>query len=317
MRQVRSGLAAHAFVEHYLNNRLFTLRQAVRVHHSRSLPLFATSAILLGCSMSAPSDRSRAASHAERADATERPDLGRFFGGIEGTFVLLDAQTGRTVRYNSPRARTRFLPASTFKIPNTLVALETGVADGPDFPLARDSTVAPRQPWWPAVWIQNHTLQTALPNSVVWYYQELARRIGARRMQAYVDQFDYGNRNISGGIDQFWLTGGLRISANEQVEFLRRFYNAELGVSERSTKTARELLVLEEASGYRLSGKTGWAGLGDPNAPQVGWLVGYLERGEDVHFFAINIDIRSAEDARARLTITKAILDELGVLDGD
>lgn len=284
------------------------------MHLSRPLFLFSACALVLGCSTAVPSHRDQGAQPTEHGAATERPDLGRFFAGIDGTFVLLDAQTGRTVRYNPERARTRFLPASTFKIPNTLIALETGIASGPDFPLARDSTVAPRQAWWPAVWIQNHTLRTALPNSVVWYYQDLARRIGAERMQAYVDRFGYGNRDISGGIDRFWLTGGLRISPNEQVEFLRRFYNAELGVSERSTKIARELLVLEETPEYRLSGKSGWAGLGEPNAPQIGWLVGYLERGNEAYFFATNIDVRTSEDAGARLAITKAILGDLGLL---
>ncbi|HYW08740.1 MAG TPA: penicillin-binding transpeptidase domain-containing protein [Longimicrobium sp.] len=285
------------------------------MHLSRPFILFTACALVVGCSTAAPSDRVQAAPPVEHDAGTERPDLGRFFAGIQGTFVLLDARTGRTVRYNPERARTRFPPASTFKIPNTLIALETGIASGPDFPLARDSTVAPRREWWPAAWTRNHTLGTALSNSVVWYYQELARRIGPERMQARVDRFGYGNRDISGGIDEFWLTGGLRISPDEQAEFLRRFYNGELGASERSTQTAKTLLVLEETPEYRLSGKTGWAGLGDPNAPQVGWLVGYLERGKEVYFFATNIDIRTSEDAKARLAITKAILGELGLLE--
>lgn len=91
------------------------------------------------------------------------------------------------------------------KVQNTLIALETGVASGFDFALAWDSVAAPQQSWWPAAWARDHTLRTALPNSVVWYYQELARRIGAQRIQRYVDGFGYGNRDISGGIDQFWL----------------------------------------------------------------------------------------------------------------
>jgi beta-lactamase class D len=280
----------------------------------RALLPFLAYAILLGCSTVTPSDHARTPPSASSAVSAEQPDLGRFFEGVEGTFVLLDGQTGRTVRHNPERARTRFLPASTFKIPNTLIALETGVASGPDFPLAWDSTVAPHQPWWPAVWTQDHTLRTALPNSVVWYYQELARRIGSERMQMYVDQFKYGNRDISGGIDQFWLTGGLRISTEEQVDFLRRFYFGEVGVSERTTRTAKDLLVLEETPTYRLSGKTGWAGLGDSSAPQIGWLVGYVERDGKVHFFATNIDIEAGEDAAARLSITKAILRDLGLI---
>ncbi len=249
------------------------------------------------------------------ADAEAPPDLAPFFGEIRGAFVLLDAQTGRVVRHDPERARTRFVPASTFKIPNTLIALESGVADGPDFALAWDSTVAPRQSYWPGVWARDHTLRSALPASVVWFYQELARRTGPERMREFLHRFDYGNGDISGGIDSFWLTGGLRISPEEQVEFLRRFYFGELGASERSTRIVKELLVLEETPTYRLSGKTGWAGLGEPGEPQVGWLAGYLERGDDVYLFATNVEIRTNADAAARLTITKAILRELGLME--
>jgi beta-lactamase class D len=247
---------------------------------------------------------------------SEPPDFSAIFkkANVQGTFVLLDAQTGQTLRHNPERARTRFLPASTYKIPNSLIALETGVATGADFPLKWDSTAVPRQPWWPAAWGQDHTLRTALPNSVVWYYKELARRIGPERMQSYVDQFGYGNRNISGGIDKFWLTGELRISADEQVAFLHRFHAGKLGVSERTTRIVKDLLVLEQTPHYRLSGKTGWAGMGDPSQSQVGWFVGYLERAEGVHIFAINIDIRKNEDAAARLSITKAVLRELALI---
>lgn len=240
-------------------------------------------------------------------------DLQRHFttAGIEGTFVLLDAQTGRILRSDPERARTRFLPASTFKIPNTLIALETGVASGPEFALSWNSKVAPRETWWPESWARDHTLRTALPASVVWFYQEIARRIGPDRMQSWLKRFDYGNQDISGGIDRFWLDGGLRISPDEQVDFLRRFYFGKLPVSERSTRIVKDLLVLEETPGWRLSGKTGWAGT---VRPQIGWLVGYLERGKDVYVFATNIEIKKDEDRTARLAITKAILGDLGLI---
>lgn len=242
----------------------------------------------------------------------EEVDLGAAFGDIAGTFVLLDPKAGRLRVHNPGRARTRFLPASTFKIPNTLIALESGVATGADFRLQWDSTVAPRQPWWPAEWARDHTLRSALRVSAVWYYQEIARRVGAERMQQYVSRFDYGNRDISGGIDQFWLSGGLRISPLEQVEFLRRLYAGELGVSDATTRIVKEILVLESTPQYRLSGKTGWAGLGDSIG--VGWLVGYLERGDEVYFFATNIPVRRNQDAAARLPITKASLKRLGLM---
>jgi len=146
---------------------------------------------------------------------------------------------------------------------------------------------------------------------VVWYFQDVAKRVGEEREQEYVDQFDYGNRNISGGIEQFWLTGGLRTSAKEQVEFLRRFYDGDLGVSEESTVVVKDMLVLEDTPEYRLSGKSGWVGLGEDSMEQVGWQVGYLEKGNEVYFYALNLDISKPEDADARLEITKGILKEL------
>ena len=239
-----------------------------------------------------------------------------FFGGIEGAFVLLDPQKNLLTIHNPSRARKGFLPASTFKIPNTLIALETGVADGADFGLKWDSSIAPRRDWWPSSWAKDHTLRTALANSAVWYYQELARRIGPARMQEYVDRFEYGNRDISGGIDTFWLTGELRISPIEQVEFLERFHSGQLGLSERRSEIARGLLVIDQGAGYRLSGKTGWASFGEPGSTRgVGWLVGYVERGDDVWFYATNIEIHSNEDAAARVPITKSILAHFGLID--
>ena len=243
-------------------------------------------------------------------------DIGARFSAaqVEGTFVLLDGQSGEIRRHAPARAARGFLPASTYKIPNTLIALEEGVARDKDFKLAWDSARAPRQPWWPAAWARDHTLASALSNSAVWYYQEVARRVGPSRMQHWVDRFGYGNRDISGGIDQFWLTGGLRISADQQADFLRRFHAGQLGVSARTTRLAKEMLVLEETPDYRLSGKSGWAGFGEPGQPQLGWLVGYLEREGKVHFFAMNLDIARPGDAAARMGILKAVLRDFGLL---
>jgi beta-lactamase class D len=254
--------------------------------------------ILLGCRPAPP----------------DPPEIGPYFEGREGTFVFLDGRTGQIIRHNPERASRRFLPASTFKIASTLIALETGVADGRTFALAWDSVAAPRQPWWPASWGRDHTLETALRNSVVWFYQELARRIGAERMQMHLDRFDYGTRDLSGGIDRFWLTGGLGISAEEQVQFLRRFHSGALGVSDRATQLVKDLLVMEDSVGYRLSGKTGWAGLGDTTGAGIGWLVGYVERDGSVDFYAMNLEIRESADVALRFPITRAILQTLGRL---
>jgi len=107
-------------------------------------------------------------------------------------------------------------------------------------------------------------------------------------MQNYVDQFDYGNRDLGGGIDQFWLYGDLKISPNEQVKFLERMYSEELGVSEESTQVVKDILVLEEMHSYRLSGKTGTADV--TSTRELAWLVGFVERDNDVWFYALNME---------------------------
>ena len=268
---------------------------------------FAKAALPLLMTLLAP-----AGAHAELPQV----DIGARFREeqVKGTFVLLDGQTGAFQRHDEARAAQRYLPASTYKIPNSLIALETGEAKGKDYEIEWDSKRAPRQPWWPAAWAQNHTLESALQNSSVWYYQEIARRIGPERMQAYVDRFNYGNRDISGGIDKFWLTGSLRISANEQVEFLRRFYVNQFGLSERTVQLTKDMLVLEQTPDYRLSGKTGWAGFGEPGATQTAWLVGYLERQGDVFYFAVNVDVKKSQDAAARMKIVRGVFGDLGLL---
>jgi beta-lactamase class D len=135
-------------------------------------------------------------------------------------------------------------------------------------------------------------------------------------MQAHLVRFQYGNQNIGGGIDQFWLQGGLRISPDEQIDFLRRFYTGQLGVSQRSTEIVKKILVLEETSEYRLSGKTGTATL--ESGTEIAWLVGYVERQGRVYYYALNLQGRgdAVWDRARRVAVTKEILRELGVLPG-
>lgn len=242
------------------------------MHVVRVLFTLSLCAATVGC---ATNGKESTDSAMQRIQCSERTTdaYAQYFQGLKGSFVLFDAQSGRTTCHDSERARTRYLPASTFKIPNTLIALETGVASGAEFQLQWDRKAVPPQPWWPPAWSQDHTLRSALKQSVVWYYKELARRTGQERMQSYVDKFDYGNRDISGGIDSFWLSGRLQISAEEQINFLDRFYSGQLGVSERTTNLTKEMLVLEDTPSYRLSGKTGWAALGETGTQTAGWSV--------------------------------------------
>lgn len=252
---------------------------------------------------------------AETTDRTRRVDLGRFFSGMDGTFVVLDARTGHRMVHDLERARKRFIPASTFKIPHSLIALETGIVDGTDFELSWDPAVVPPETFWPESWRRDQTLRSAFRDSVVWFYQELARRVGPDRMRAYLDRFRYGNRQIGGGIDEFWLRGDLRISPLEQTEFLHRLYDRDLGVSERTTALVEELMVLEETPWYRLSGKTGTAEL--TPSRELGWLVGALHTGDAFYLFALNMEgDRVWEDwpPASRTDLVRDLFRTLGLL---
>lgn len=244
--------------------------------------------LLAGCSASERPAPTPGAERPGAAAETETLALDSLFVGLDGTFVLRDLATGATRVYNPERAARRFVPASTFKVPNTLIALETGVASGPEHAVAWDSTEAVPEAWWPRSWRGDQTLETAFRNSAYWAYQDLARRIGEERMRAYLAQFDYGNQSMGGGLDRFWFEGDLRISPLEQAAFLDRLYHGRLGVSERSTRIIRDLMVLEETDAYRLSGKTGTANVTDTR--ELGWLVGFVEVGEGASAYVLNME---------------------------
>src|SRR5262249_34137507 len=144
---------------------------------------------------------------------------------VESTFVLYDAKTHQTTVSNPKLADQAYLPFSTFKIPNTLIGLTTGVIPDERFSLKWDG-----RHYEIAEWNRDQDLASALKYSVVWFYQEVARRIGAERMKKYVALFQYGNGDTCCAIDEFWLRGKLRITPKQEVEFLRRMDAGQLPV---------------------------------------------------------------------------------------
>src|SRR5690606_21044420 len=134
-----------------------------------------------------------------------------------------------------------FIPASTFKIFNSLVALEAGAVASEEEVLEWDGV----ERGWDA-WDQDHSMRSAIRVSAVWFYQELARRIGETRMQQYLREVRYGNQTMDGAIDDFWLSGGLRITPLEQVDFLVRLARNDLPFSDRTMAILRDILILEE-----------------------------------------------------------------------
>lgn len=242
--------------------------------------------------------------------AESRVDWGQYFAAynLEGAFVLYDPQTAHYQRYNPIRCAERFIPASTFKLPHALIALETDIVPDEYFTLAWDGTE-----WPSAAWNQDQTFESALQNSVVWYFQELARREGAERLQYYVDAIGYGNQNIGGNLDSFWLDGDLRISADEQIAFLERLYRETLPFKPHAQQLVKTLLRVEDTPDYRMTAKTGWA---TRVSPQIGWYIGYIEKAGAVYFFALNVESAAPgpDFSEARFAITRSLLQNAGIL---
>jgi len=233
---------------------------------------------------------------------------GRFTAeGTVGTFVAYKVDDYLVIASDTQRSGEGKLPASTFKIPNSLIALETGVVQDPDKDVFRwDGVKRPIE-----AWNQDHTMRSAIAVSAVPVYQEIARRIGQERMQKYVDLFEYGNRDIGGGIDQFWLTGNLRINAVQQVDFVDRLRRGALPISKRSQDLTRDILPVTKAGEATIHTKSGLLGA---ERGSLGWMVGWAEKGSAQTVFALNMDCPEPHLVAARMTLTQTCLRDIGAI---
>ena len=238
----------------------------------------------------------------------ENPQVGALFEGAEvtGTFVLFDVAEQRFIGHNRSRAETRYLPASTFKIPHTLIGLSVGAVRNVDEVLPYGGAPQPFE-----TWERDMGLREAIAVSNVPIYQALARRIGLERMRASVTRLEYGNGEIGDRVDEFWLRGPLKISAVEQVRFLTRLATGALPFPPDAQAKVREILLTDAGDGWKLYSKTGWE---SAPGPGIGWWVGWVRKGAAIHAFALNMDMRQSSDAGRRVELGKASLRALGVM---
>lgn len=202
---------------------------------------------------------------------------------VKGSILIYDLKDDKFYSNNFNWAKKGNLPASTYKITNSIIALETGVVQN-------DSTLFK----WNGeerrlkIWENDMIFKDAFHYSCVPCYQEVARKIGVNRMNKYLDKLDYGKMKVdSTNIDLFWLEGESQINQYQQIEFLKRFYNSELPISKRTETIMKRMIVIEEDETYKLSGKTGWS-IRDGN--NNGWFVGFVEIKENTYFFATNVE---------------------------
>jgi beta-lactamase class D len=229
--------------------------------------------------------------------------------GTAGTFVGYKVDDYLIIASDKDRSGEAKLPASTFKVANSLIALETGVVQDPDKDVFK----------WDGVtrsieaWNRDHTMRSAIAASAVPVYQEIARRIGQERMQKYVDLFDYGNRNIGGGIDQFWLTGDLRIDPVQQIDFLDRLRRGVLPISKRSQDLVCDILPVTKVGDVTIRAKSGLLGA-EIGKPSLGWMVGWAEKGSARTVFALNMDCVEPRHIADRMTLTQTCLRDIGAI---
>lgn len=221
-------------------------------------------------------------------------DISKIFSknNLKGTMVISSLDGKTNFVYNEARAHIRFVPASTFKILNTLIALETSaVADEKEI-LKWDGVDKGI-----STWNKDQTIETAFPSSCVWFYQELARRIGSETYITYLKSVHYGNELFGPIIDRFWLDGDLEISAAEQISFLNSIYRKGFPFKSTSYDVLSKVMIIEESPAYIVRGKTGWS-------KQIGWIVGYVESKGRTWFFATNLDIKTMEECHFRKEVT-------------
>ena len=226
---------------------------------------------------------------------------------VKGTMLIESLDGKERYVYNEARAKTPLLPASTFKIPNTLIALQEGVVDA-------QSIIV-----WDGVersikaWNQDQTLSSAFKSSCVWCYQKFARGIGLETYDAYLQKLHYGNAKTGDNVERFWLDGALRISAYEQIAFLKKLYQDELPFAQTHLDTLKAIMVDEQTATYTLRAKTGWAV--PKEAEHHGWYVGYVESSKGVYFFATNLLTPLSEVLPLRKSLTLEALKRKGILE--
>lgn len=241
--------------------------------------------------------------------------LEKFFtnNGVKGTFGIYNNGTNEFTIYNLSRFKdSAYLPASTFKIVNSLIGLEIGRINDEKMVIKWDGISRPI-----ADWNKDLSMEEAFKVSAVPYYQEVARRIGKDTMQSWLDSLGYASRYNKaqiGKIDTFWLDNSIKITADEQVGLVKKLYFDQLPFQKRSMRIVKDVMIREKNSNYRLGYKTGWGNA--ENGDAVGWIVGWVEENNHPYFFALNIDGPNDTKPEVRMTILKGILNKLGFLQG-
>jgi beta-lactamase class D len=232
---------------------------------------------------------------------------------VEGCFALMNNASGKFTVHNLSRYRdSSYLPASTFKIVNSLIGLQTGKISNDSMVIKWDGTTRSVD-----AWNKDLTMYEAFRVSAVPYYQEVARRIGKDTMQRWLDSLHYGTQKIKTAIDTFWLDNSLKIKPDEQLGLVKRLYFDQLPFFKSYQEVVKRAMLFESNTSYRLAYKTGMAY--KENGNLLGWVVGWVEENNHPYFFVLNIESpdKNFDMATVRMNILKGILTQLGFFKGE
>ncbi len=228
--------------------------------------------------------------------------------GFDGCFVMYDISKNKKTYVNYERCLKRYSPASTFKIPHSLIALQTSAVSS-----VRDTIKFNGIPKSIESWNQDHDLESAFKNSVVWYFQDIANRIGNEKMKIWLDTLtNYGTMIKAGELDKFWLDGSLVISSNEQVDFLEKLFTYKLPFNKENIDIVKQFMLWETNPNYKIYAKTGLS-----DVDKTGWMVGWVEKANETYIFATNItykDTLNNNFLSTRVLLTKKLLNKLRVI---
>ena len=250
----------------------------------------------------------------------EDNSLGKYFdeNKVKGCFGLYNNSTNQFTFYNKKRfTDSSYLPASTFKIVNSLIGLQTGVITGDSMIIKWDSVQ--RQM---ADWNKDLSMYQAFRVSAVPYYQEVARRIGKDRMEFWMDTVNYGAGKkdtafrISTAVDSFWLDNTLKITPDEQLGLMKMLYFNQLPFFKAYQEIVKKAMLFENTTIYRLAYKTGWGR--QENGDHLAWVVGWIEENNHPYFFVLNLESpdANADIPATRMKVLKDILTQLGFFKG-
>lgn len=245
--------------------------------------------------------------------------LGQYFkeNGASGTFGLFDNGKGEFTMYNVVRfSDSAYLPASTFKIVNSLIGLETRHVKDSTTIFAWDSVDRGRPEC-----NRNMSMGDAFRISCPPWYQHLARLIGKDTMQHWLDTLGYGfsrsdTFKIAENLDTFWLDNSIKVTADEQLGLVKRLYFDQLPFTKRSQRIVREMMLWESNANYQLSYKTGWGNT--ENGHALGWIVGWIEENKHPYFFVLQIEHpdKNVDMKTIRIKMLKDMLKKLGFFEG-